>query len=412
MNGMAAVALLSRRRPPQLQGLRASKATLIFSALAYVCHCISSLPARHAAFAKMQIQRRDLAIGVGPLIGGIVANQGLALAEEPTAAPGGTIRLERTVAESGLENWKDADYEAMRDDTPRTQGYEEAIQSRIASLGKDVTVVDIGTGSFALLAIMAAKAGARKVYALEKNIEAAKKARETVAKMKLQDVIEVIEGDSMSTELPEKVDLIVSELIGSIATQEGVEPIIKDATKRFVKESAKGSCGYMIPARTQTLVAPVRYTNHRAMKFAAKRGVMSRGKPEPGTLRPLRLRGKSNDIKFLSEPQVLEDFDFCFPDASAAQEQRKVTFDIPAEKAEDAKDFSGFAMWTRLVIDESHDVQVRGQKQTSHWAYVVALMADLPTPIPAPGKLTLDATIDYAASPVRYNLVTEVPAGV
>merc|ERR1719499_1673027 len=112
----------------------------------------------------------------------------------------------------------------MRDDEPRTKAYEEAITNRLAGMGGEAVVVDIGTGALALLAIMAAKAGARKVYAIEINPGAAKLAKEAVAKQKLQDKIEVIEGNSMEVDLPEKADLIVSELIGSIATQEGVEP--------------------------------------------------------------------------------------------------------------------------------------------------------------------------------------------
>eukprot|EP00441_Pelagodinium_beii_P031405 CAMPEP_0197635590 /NCGR_PEP_ID=MMETSP1338-20131121/11366_1 /TAXON_ID=43686 ORGANISM="Pelagodinium beii, Strain RCC1491" /NCGR_SAMPLE_ID=MMETSP1338 /ASSEMBLY_ACC=CAM_ASM_000754 /LENGTH=340 /DNA_ID=CAMNT_0043207677 /DNA_START=78 /DNA_END=1100 /DNA_ORIENTATION=+ len=328
------------------------------------------------------------------------------------AARAETVKLQRVIAEGGLEDWSTADYQAMVDDEPRTQGYEAAIKRRLADTDGKAVVVDIGTGSFALLAIMAAKAGAKKVYAIEKNVPAAKAAVEEIKRQKLEDKIEVIEGDSMEVELPEKVDLIVSELIGSIATQEGVEPIIKDATKRFVKADSivAGKPGsVMIPARTQTRIAPVRYINHRVKAGAALRGVKSRGKPEPGTLRPLRLRGKNNGLIFLADPQVLEDFDFLSPGSTPARVDRTVTFDIPAKSANDAKDFSGFAMWTRLVIDDEHDVEVKGQKATSHWAYVVALMADEPQPLSAPSSLMLTASIDYEARPVRYSLETEIP---
>eukprot|EP00931_Biecheleriopsis_adriatica_P090615 TRINITY_DN64579_c0_g1_i1.p1 TRINITY_DN64579_c0_g1~~TRINITY_DN64579_c0_g1_i1.p1 ORF type:complete len:412 (-),score=84.26 TRINITY_DN64579_c0_g1_i1:48-1283(-) len=363
-----------------------------------------------SAFAMSPGITRRLAIALPPCLA-----PGAAFAEAAVeAVPPGALRLKQVIQESGLEDWQVADYQAMVDDEPRTKGYEAAIQRRLAGTGGQATVVDIGTGSFAVLAIMAAKAGAKKVYAIEKNIPAAQQAREAVAKAGLQDKIEVIEGDSLRVELPEKVDLMVSELIGSIATQEGVEPIIKDATKRFLKEGSKlgeggGTCSQIIPARTQTRIAPVRYRNHRVKYGAAKRGVLSRGKAAPGTLQPLRLRSKTKDLVFLSEPQLLEDFDFCNPDSTPSQVERSLTFDIPASNAEDAKDFSGFAMWTRLVIDDQNAVEVRGQKVTSHWAYVVALMATEPMPIPAPGSITLRATVAYDASPVRYSLETDIP---
>lgn len=211
----------------------------------------------------------------------------------------------------------------------------------------------------------------------------------------------------MQVELPERVDLVVSELIGSIATQEGVEPIIRDAGKRFLKGSLSGgrsgACPQMIPARCQTFIAPVKYTEHRIMSFASKRGIMSRGTPQLGTVRPLRLKSKTRDLNFLAPPQLLEDFDYCSPEASR-QSEKLLTFEIPAAVAADAKDFSGFAMWTGVVLDDLERLEVRGQRTTSHWAYVVALMSPEPTAIAAPGVIQLKASIDYAADPVRYTL--------
>eukprot|EP00929_Paragymnodinium_shiwhaense_P029439 TRINITY_DN16868_c0_g1_i2.p1 TRINITY_DN16868_c0_g1~~TRINITY_DN16868_c0_g1_i2.p1 ORF type:complete len:229 (+),score=51.05 TRINITY_DN16868_c0_g1_i2:221-907(+) len=169
-------------------------------------------------------------------------------------------RFSQAIAENGLEDWKVPDYEAMRDDMPRTNGFEKALKRRLGGeLAGKAAVVDIGTGPFAILAVLAAKAGARKVYAIEINPEAARLAKDNVVKLGLQDTIEVIEGDSMKVQLPERVDLIVSELIGSIATQEGVAPIIRDAGQRFLKEGLLERRVGMIPQRCQTVVAPVSY---------------------------------------------------------------------------------------------------------------------------------------------------------
>lgn len=365
--------------------------------LAPLCELV--MPTGLGAFAAAVLPRRST-MALGTLVG----LSGAARAE------GGRVRLKQVIAESGLEDWTLTDYEFMRDDEPRTKAYEAAIARRLKTI-KDATVVDIGTGSLALLAIMAARAGARKVYAIERNAEAAKLAKELVVKAGLQGQIDVIEGDSTQVELPERVDLIVSELIGSIATQEGVEPIIKDAEARFLKrlDGQGGTGSQIIPSRVETRVAPVKYTEHRIMDFAKKRGIMSRGKAEPGTLQPLRLRSKTRDLVFLSEPQVLESFDFGSPSSAGTEVENTLTFDLPASVAPDAKDFSGFAMWTRLVVDDEHVVEVKGQKVTSHWAYVVALMADKPLAVAAPGSITLHVTVDYSAKPVRYTLEADCP---
>ncbi len=72
-------------------------------------------------------------------------------------------------------------YADMINDTPRTKGFEQAIQRRPRRRAGECVVLDIGTGPFAILALFAARAGARKVYAVEANAEAAEQARATVA---------------------------------------------------------------------------------------------------------------------------------------------------------------------------------------------------------------------------------------
>lgn len=63
-----------------------------------------------------------------------------------------------------------------------------------------VSVVDVGTGPFAVLAICAAKAGARQVYAIEADPTAAKLAREAIAREGLQDRVQV--GARLATPQP------------------------------------------------------------------------------------------------------------------------------------------------------------------------------------------------------------------
>ena len=107
-------------------------------------------------------------------------------------------------------------YKAMRDDPRRTPKFAKAIRSRLAEL-KDAVVLDLGTGPFCVLALIAATAGAKKVYAVEANPEAARRAKAFIAKCEdpnasRRDVdglvplkpglIEVIEGFSTELTLP------------------------------------------------------------------------------------------------------------------------------------------------------------------------------------------------------------------
>ena len=118
-------------------------------------------------------------------------------------------------------------------DRRRTPKFAKAIRARLAEL-QDAVVLDLGTGPFCVLALIAATAGAKKVYAVEANPEAARRAKAFIAKCEdpnasRRDVdglvplapglIEVIEGFSTELTLPEKVDLCVFEICGSLASE-------------------------------------------------------------------------------------------------------------------------------------------------------------------------------------------------
>lgn len=142
--------------------------------------------------------------------------------------------------------YDDLIYSLMCNDSDRSKAYKNAINNSVS--GK--TVVEIGTGAQAPLAIMCAEAGAEKVYAIEVDKISAKKAEKKISKIGLSNIIEVIHGNSMEVELPEKVDVCVSEIIGTIGSSEGVVTILKDA-QRFLKSDGK-----MIPERCITRIAP------------------------------------------------------------------------------------------------------------------------------------------------------------
>ena len=105
---------------------------------------------------------------------------------------------------------------------------------------KDDVVLDLGTGT-GILAEMALQAGAKKVYGIEMTRGMLEYATISLQK-KFKDRFVPVLGESFSVELPERVDLIISEVIGNIGDNEGMRSILFDARKRFLKEN-----GTMIP---------------------------------------------------------------------------------------------------------------------------------------------------------------------
>jgi predicted RNA methylase len=122
----------------------------------------------------------------------------------------------------------------MLNDRARTDGFVRGI-FEVVKVG-DV-VLDIGTGS-GILAIMAARAGARHVYAIEAST-IADAAQATIDATEVADKITLIRGWSTNIDLPEKADVLVSEIIGNDPFDENILAVFKDAHKRHLHSGAR-----------------------------------------------------------------------------------------------------------------------------------------------------------------------------
>ena len=112
----------------------------------------------------------------------------------------------------------------MLNDTSRNKFYDDAIA--LAAPGK--IVVDIGTGT-GILSILAARAGAKKVYAVEQDQARAEYSRAMFERVGLGNVIEIVHDDFLNTNIP--ADIYVSETINTQIFGEGVLEIAEHARK-------------------------------------------------------------------------------------------------------------------------------------------------------------------------------------
>jgi type I protein arginine methyltransferase len=151
----------------------------------------------------------------------------------------------------------------MMEDYKRTGAYYQACTLNRAQFSGKV-VLDVGTGS-GILAIFAAKAGARKVYAVEAT-SMASFAKRLVDAQGLGNVIEVIQGVIESVEIPEKVDIIISEWMGYFLLRESMLDSVVVARDRFLKAD-----GALYPSHARMFMVPVRtqLTAQRGGNYAA-----------------------------------------------------------------------------------------------------------------------------------------------
>ena len=142
---------------------------------------------------------------------------------------------------------------AMLEDRVRTSAFLAALDEVI---GEEDIVVDIGTGT-GVLAVGAARAGARHVYAVEAT-PLAEHAREVVRANGLADRVTIVEGWSTRVRLPERADVAVAEILGSDALEERVLPVLLDARKRLLAPDAR-----LIPSVIRIFAQPVSIPDER-----------------------------------------------------------------------------------------------------------------------------------------------------
>lgn len=141
-----------------------------------------------------------------------------------------------------------SEHEEMLSDTVRVDAYHDGIHRNIRE--GDV-VLDLGTGT-GLLAFMAAKAGASKVYAVEHSdfIDVAR----AIAEDNDITTVEFVQANSREFTPPEKVDVLLHEQMGDELFNENMLENLLDLRDRVLRPG-----GRILPAHFQLFVEPVSF---------------------------------------------------------------------------------------------------------------------------------------------------------
>ena len=134
----------------------------------------------------------------------------------------------------------------MLGDRARVRRFVEAVR---AAVRPGDVVLDLGTGS-GILGFAAARAGAARVYAIDRG-HIITVAEQLAQRNGVDDRIRFMRGASRELELPERVDVIVAEIIGAFGLEEEIVESLADARQRFLKPG-----GRMLPDRLELWVAP------------------------------------------------------------------------------------------------------------------------------------------------------------
>ena len=129
----------------------------------------------------------------------------------------------------------------------RLTQYERAIA---AVVRQGDVVVDLGTGS-GLLAVLACRAGARRVYAIEAS-DAVQIGTLITSTTEFAERIEFVHATSQKVALSEQVDVIVGDIHDTFGFQPGGLASIMDVRDRLLKPG-----GTLIPQATELMIAPL-----------------------------------------------------------------------------------------------------------------------------------------------------------
>lgn len=204
----------------------------------------------------------------------------------------------------------------MLNDELRTSAFQTAIRQTVTP---DTIVLEIGTGT-GVLAVTAAKSGARHVYAIE-STSMSRTAQRMVDANGVGDRVTVIHGHSVDVDLPERAHVLVGELIGDDPLGENILSTFDDARQRLLVDEPT-----MIPNRIQVLALPVDvpidrldnavFTPGRAAAWQHRYGLGFGALLEEARTHDHRLHVNSHEARawvHLTSPLVVADLDLHDP---------------------------------------------------------------------------------------------------
>ena len=198
----------------------------------------ANLTFANLTFANLDALLKEMAAPDEALI---YYRQVLAISPKLIAAQQGAyLALSRTVPE-----W----HVPMMNEQHRNQAYFDALKAVVTDQS---TVFEIGTGS-GLLAMMAAKLGAKQVSTCESVPLIAETAQQIIIDNHFENTINVIAKKStdiaIGQDIPAQADILVSEIFSSELLGEHVLPSLEDAKRRLLKPHGK-----VIPAAGSIMI--------------------------------------------------------------------------------------------------------------------------------------------------------------
>lgn len=246
-------------------------------------------------------------------------------------------------------------HDLLLSDEVRNKAFFEALRQCVTS---ESAVLDIGSGT-GIWAVIAAKLGARKVVAIERDQLLIGLIRRMAHDNGVADRVTVVNADSRQAQLEREFDVVVSETIGNVIFEEDIVPVMADARARFLTPA-----GHLIPSAVTLVVAPAYFPRpaHLPSGISADFDYFDRlrlNSPVALTNTPIALNNKTS-LRVTGDSRALIDVDL-----TTSNGVLDLTNLCARWESMDMTDVNCFAVWAQLKLTGSLSISTM---DTSSWS--------------------------------------------
>ena len=269
-------------------------------------------------------------------------------------------------------------------DARRNRAFHRALAARVRP---GQTVLDLGSGS-GVWAVAAARLGARRVVAVEREAVLVPVIEALARENGVADRVEVVRADARRVRLPRVFDVVVSEMVGNEAFEEGLVPVFERARTRFLRRG-----GALVPEWVALAAAPVRPPVALGLSpsLLGSSSVASLTAHVPRNLHPAELAPLAHGRELLRV------------DLRVARANEPLPLARARFRVRDGRSVGGIAVWVEMGLAPGVRLSTRAG---THWLPTLLPVEPLPA---GPGRL--DVEIDWNRAGRRWSLSFEGARG-
>jgi SAM-dependent methyltransferase len=265
----------------------------------------------------------------------------------------------------------------MLADARRNRAFGRALALRVRPGAR---VLDLGSGS-GVWAVLAARLGARQVVAVEREAVLVPVIEALARESGVADRVLVVRADARRVRLPRAFDVVMGELVGNEAFEEGIVPIFERARKQFLRRG-----GVLVPEQLTLVAAPVRapYALGVSPRLLPAKSVAALTTHAPRSHAPGELQALAPGRELFSI------------DLRKARSRDPLPTARTRFRVRDARAVGGIAVWVRMGLAPGVRLETRAG---THWLPTLLPIEPLPK-----GPGTLDVEIDWNSERRRWSV--------